>query len=85
MIGEQNGRENFIFDSTRNTHNVVNTYLRWGRTSVEASGTTTHMDFLSNGFKIRGTFGGDVNGDGENALYMAWGDVPFKYNNTHQQ
>ena len=83
LIGEQYGRENFIFDSTRNTHNVVNTYLRWGRTSVEADGTTQHLDFLSNGFKISGTFGGDINGDGENCLYMAWGDVPFKYNNTH--
>ena len=40
------------------------------------------LDFLSNGFKIRGTFGGDINGSDENNLYMAWCDVPFKYNNA---
>ena len=82
LIGEPSGRENFIFDNTRSTQNVVNTYLRWGRTNTEADGTTTHLDFLASGFKIRGTFGGDINGTDENNLYMAWGDVPFKYNNA---
>ena len=83
LIGEQNGRENFIFDNTRNPQNPVNTYLRWGRTNTESDGTSQILDFMSSGFKIRGTFGGDINGSDENNLYMAWGDVPFKYNNTH--
>ena len=82
LIGEPYGRENFIFDTTRNPQNHVNTYLRWGRTNTESDGTSQILDFMSSGFKIRGTFGGDINGSDENNLYMAWGDVPFKYNNA---
>ena len=82
LIGEQYGRENFIYDTTRNPQNHVNTYLRWGRTNTESDGTSQILDFMSSGFKIRGTFGGDINGSDENNLYMAWGDVPFKYNNA---
>ena len=82
LIGEPYGRENFIFDTTRNPQNHENTYLRWGRTNTESDGTSQILDFMSSGFKIRGTFGGDINGSDENNLYMAWGDVPFKYNNA---
>ena len=56
--------------------------MRWGRTNTESDGTSQILDFMSSGFKIRGTFGGDINGSDENNLYMAWGDVPFKYNNA---
>jgi hypothetical protein len=82
LIAEPYGRENFIFDTTRDTVNPIKTYLRWGRTNTESTNSAYEMDFLSNGFKIRGTFGGDINGSDENNLYMCWGDVPFKYNNT---
>ena len=79
-MGYNYGIENFIFDNTRNTSNPITTYVRWGRSSQEAS--HTHCDFLANGFKIRNT-GGDYNGSTNLFMYMAWGDVPFKYNNTH--
>ena len=39
------------------------------------------MDFYSNGFKMF-TSGGGLNGSGGNYVYIAWGDVPYKYNNT---
>jgi hypothetical protein len=39
------------------------------------------VDFLSNGFKIRDT-DAILNADGGNYVYMAWGSVPFKYNNS---
>ena len=78
-MGYNYGVENFTFDNKRNTFNVVNKYVRWGRSSAE--GTTTFCDFLSNGFKIRNT-GGDYNGSGTLLIYAAWGNVPFKYNNT---
>ena len=83
LIPEAYGRENVIWDTTRSTHNPVNKYLRWGRTSTEGTGNATFgtVDFLSNGFKIRQS-GADLNESGANNLYMAWGDVPFKYNNT---
>jgi hypothetical protein len=82
LIGEPYGRENFIYDTTRDTVNPIKTYLRWGRTNTESSNSNYEMDFMASGFKIRGTFGGDINGSDENNLYMAWGDVPFKYNNA---
>ena len=80
FMGYNYGIENFTFDSTRNTSNPITTYVRWGRSSPEAS--HTHCDFLANGFKIRNT-GGDYNGSTNLFMYAAWGDVPFKYNNTH--
>ena len=43
------------------------------------SDTTSDIDFLSNGFKIRGD-ASTINGtDGNKYVYMAWGSDPFKY------
>ena len=42
---------------------------------------TYPCDILSNGFKLR-TSNSTVNSS-HTWVYGAWGDVPFKYNNTH--
>jgi len=68
----------WIYDSARDTANPVNKYISWNRTDAEASGL--NADFLSNGFKLRNT-SGDFNSSAT-ILYGAWGDVPWKYNNT---
>jgi len=68
-----------VFDSARSTFNPVDKYLGWNVTDAEATGAD--VDFLSNGFKVRNT-GSGVNTSGTKYIYMAWGDVPFKYNNT---
>ena len=68
-----------VFDSARSTNNVVNKFLGWNVSDAE--GTGGDVDFLSNGFKVRASTTG-VNTSGTTYLYMAWGDVPFKYNNT---
>ena len=68
----------WIYDSARDTANPVNKYISWDRTDAEVTGLNT--DFLSNGFKLRNT-SGDFNSS-STILYGAWGDVPFKYNNT---
>ena len=39
------------------------------------------IDFLSNGFKIRDS-DAILNASSGNYVYMSWGSVPFKYNNT---
>ena len=78
-FGENFGRENFIWDTERSTFNPVDDYLRWGRSSAEGTSSSVSIDILSNGFKARGT-NADYNSD--NVIYAAWGDVPFKYNNT---
>jgi len=48
-------------------------------TAINTSDRTTDVDFLSNGFKIRGD-SNSINGtDGNKYVYMAWGSNPFKY------
>ena len=68
-----------VIDSARDTFNPVNKYLSWNVGDAEGSGA--NVDFLSNGFKLRTTSSG-FNQSGTTFVYGAWGDVPFKYNNT---
>jgi len=73
----------FVFDSARNTFNLVDKHLRWDGTDAEITEPTgaRRVDFLSNGFKIRAS-AASLNGNNDTYVFMAWGDVPFKYNNT---
>ena len=81
-FGQAYGRENFIWDTARTPFNPVNDYLRWGRSNAEgADSTTVAIDFLSNGFKIRGN-NADYNESDTVMIWAAWGDVPYKYNNA---
>ena len=73
-----------VYDSARETHNVLHLSLSWHNSSAESTGSANNIDFLSNGFKCRAAnptinWGSDSYGP---YIYMAWGDVPFKYNNT---
>ena len=69
-----------VWDSARHTHNPNDAILRWEDSGAEDTANAT-VDFLSNGFKIRITYT-DVNADGGKYIYLCWGDVSFKYNNT---
>ena len=68
-------------DSKRDTENVTNTFLRPNATAQEATAANSIADFLSNGFKLRGT-GGDVNTNTATYLYLAFAEAPFKYANA---
>ena len=71
-------------DTERDTFNPLDTTLLWDDPSAEVSSSASNaypMDVLSNGFKIR-TTSGNYNTSGNTYVYGAWGDVPFKYNNT---
>ena len=46
--------------------------------NAEDSTSLAYIDFLSNGFKIRGTEA-TVNGSGNTLIYMAFAEAPFKY------
>ena len=74
------------YDSVRAPHNPTSDHTRgeisWSDTPAGSTGSTHGVDFLSNGFKIRGT-GGAINGDNAKYIFMAFGDVPWKYGNTH--
>jgi len=63
-----------MWDSKRNTYNLVNTYLQANSSTSE--GTQTFADFLSNGIKIRDS-NSFCNGSGNTIIYMAFAENPF--------
>ena len=65
----------FVFDSARNTYNVVN--LELNLNNSDAEGTFSTLDFVSNGFKIRNT-NSLSNTNGEVYIYAAFAENPFK-------
>jgi hypothetical protein len=68
-----------IFDTARNTNNLTDNSLSWDNTDAESS--SNGIDILSNGFKLRNS-NSSFNNSGSQFVFGAWGDVPFKYNNT---
>ena len=53
----------------------------WNVTDAESTYSQTKVDLVSNGFKIRGTYG-DTNPSGALIFYMAFAESPFKYANA---
>jgi hypothetical protein len=68
-----------LYDTVRQTYNVVGAYLQPNLSNAE--GNTTVLDILSNGFKLRSTFS-STNGTGLTYIYMAFAENPFKYANA---
>ena len=66
-----------IHDNKRPPYNPHSNRLLIDSSTTEA--TTNHVDFVSNGFKIRNTFSGMNESSGDHYLYMAFGESPFKY------
>jgi len=67
-----------IWDNKRNTFNLVNTGLTANVNYADF--TETFGDFLSNGFKIRGT-NANKNASGGTYIYMAFAEAPFVNSN----
>ena len=67
------GYEYFVFDSTRNTVNVMNKALKLELNATDD--TADAIDFLSNGFKIRATTNG-ININAHTIVYMAFAEAP---------
>jgi hypothetical protein len=65
-----------IFDTSRNTFNVVDNYLLTYSSNAEAGVGTYRLDFLSNGFKLRNS--GAWNTSGDTLIYAAFAENPFK-------
>ena len=70
-----------IRDTARQTYNDgTANRIYWNTNAAEGTASTASpIDFLTNGFKIRGS-NTEINSN--TIIYGAWGDVPFKYNNT---
>ena len=64
-----------MIDNTRDPYNVTDSILYANTNGAEA--TATARDHLSNGFKIRNTFGSE-NSSGATYIYMAFAENPFK-------
>jgi hypothetical protein len=73
-----------MYDTSRNTYNVISSTLRANDSAAEdtVSGAGGYdLDILSNGFKVRVTWGG-ANTSGSTYIYMAFAENPFKYANA---
>jgi hypothetical protein len=70
-----------VRDTARSTFNADSQVrIYWNSSGAEGSASTASpIDFLSNGFKVRGS-NSEINSN--TIVYGAWADVPFKYNNT---
>ena len=64
-----------LFDNKRNTFNDVDTRIQANSNGGEDTAAPLG-DFVSNGFKIRGT-GGGINVSGKEFIYMAFAESPF--------
>ena len=64
-----------LIDTARDYYNTQGLYLF--ANSSAAEGSTSYIDILSNGFKLR-TAGGGVNGSGNTFIYAAFAENPFK-------
>jgi hypothetical protein len=71
-----------VFDTARETANPIDQNLHWDTSDAEVTEDYRDLDILSNGFKLRSNNGLLNHPSGDKYVYMAWGDVPFKYNNT---
>jgi hypothetical protein len=69
-----------MYDTTRNTYNIVNYSLFANESSTEngsSLSTENYYDLLSNGFKAR-TSNAVTNQNGSTLIYMAFAENPFK-------
>lgn len=78
MVKRTDATENWqLYDTSRNTSNVVGEYLL--PNSSSAGATITVLDILSNGFKIRvDSTNPGVNASGGTYIYAAFAENPFK-------
>jgi len=70
-----------IEDTSRSPINAVFQTLRADTSDAEESASVNSVDFLSNGFKIRGTSAG-INQSGQPITFIAFAESPFKYANA---
>jgi hypothetical protein len=68
----------YIYDSARQTYNVMNLELYTDTGTAETNGGDT-IDFVSNGFKIRLGSNAAKNANGGTFIFAAFAESPFKY------
>ena len=81
MVKEAGVGNWIIKDSKRPAYNQNDIFIKANTSDAESTNTILAMDFLSNGFKVRGT-AGDMNGDGTEIFYMAFAEAPLVGSNN---
>ena len=73
-------------DTARDIYNPSDTEIAYDsdNSQTETSSTNNLVDFCANGIKIRNSNNAYNNSTGT-YIYLAWGDVPYKYPNVHNQ
>ena len=72
------GGEWYVVDSSRDIENVADNELVWsGANAEDGDQGADHLDFLSNGFKMRCDGAGSANSSDCTTFYMAWAENPF--------
>ena len=69
-----------MYDNKRNPINLVDNPLYAEGNDAEGTSSAASFDFLSNGFKCRGT-GSAINASGATMIYMAFAESPFVNSN----
>lgn len=72
-----------VWDTTRETYNVMSTPLYPNDSGAEASSSVNNFDILSNGFKVRNATAA-INANGGAYIFMAFASNPFKYSLARQ-
>ena len=70
-----------MWDTKRETGNVIDNAVWADAVNNDTSHAEYEIDFLSNGFKLRGPNAGS-NASAATYIYMAWAEEPFKYANA---
>jgi len=70
------GQNWFLTDNKRNEFNAVDKLVYADSSNAEVTSGSHPIDFLSNGFKCKGTGSGN-NGSGATYIYMAFAESPF--------
>jgi hypothetical protein len=67
----------YVYDSGRETYNAADTALFPNLNNAESTNTAAAVDFVSNGFKLRGNAGA-TNSSSNTYIYAAFAENPFK-------
>jgi hypothetical protein len=71
-----------IYDTERSESNLTDDFLIANTSGAEVTNnSSTNLDILSNGFKIRVT-NTSLNKNGDEYIYMAFAEFPFKFANA---
>jgi hypothetical protein len=71
----------FLVDSAREPANEMADFLMANSSDDEGTAASNKVDFLSNGFKMRGA-GNVTNENNQTIVYIAFAESPFKYSNA---